>query len=131
MNILADTHIVVWSLDINSPLSARHREILQDTRNRIVTSYVSLMELAIKKTIGKLPDFVPQLKEIASVWLKNGFEILPLSENHIFSYTSVPFFQEHRDPFDRLIIAIAKEEDFVIMTDDSKFRLYTPFIQLI
>lgn len=57
MNILADTHIVVWSLDINSPLSDRHREILQDTGNSIVTSHVSLMELAIKKSIGKLPDF--------------------------------------------------------------------------
>lgn len=131
MNVLADTHIVVWSLDINSPLSARHREFLQDTRNRIVTSHVSLLELAIKKSIGKLPDFVPELEEIASVWLRNGFEILPLSESHIFSYTSVPFFQEHRDPFDRLLIAIAKEEDLVITTDDSKFRLYTPFIELI
>jgi len=55
-----------------------------------------LLELAIKKSIGKLPDFDPELEEIASVWLRNGFEILPLSESHIFSYTSVPFFQEHR-----------------------------------
>lgn len=63
--------------------------------------------------------------------VKNGYEILPLSEKHIFSYAVVPFFQEHRDPFDRFIIAISKDENRVLMTEDSKFRLYTSFIELI
>lgn len=131
MNILADTQILVWSLDINSPLSTQQREILQDTENRIFASHISLMELVIKKSVGKLPDFVPDINQVAALWLKNGYEILPLSEKHIFSYTSVPFFQEHRDPFDRFIIAIAKEENFVVMTEDSKFHLYTSIIQLV
>ena len=60
MNFFDDKHIVVWSLDINSLLSDRYIEIREDTRNRIVTSHVSLLELAIKKSIGKLPDFVIQ-----------------------------------------------------------------------
>jgi PIN domain nuclease of toxin-antitoxin system len=131
MDILADTQILVWSLDINSPLSKRQREILQDTGNRIVASHISLMELAIKKSIGKLPDFIPDINRVVEIWLENGYEILPLSEKHIFSYTSVPFLQEHRDPFDRFIIAVAKDENFAIMSEDSKFRLYSSFIQLI
>jgi PIN domain nuclease of toxin-antitoxin system len=131
MNILADTQILVWSLDINSPLSNRYREILQDTENRIVVSHISLMELVIKKSIGKLPGFVPDITEVAAAWLKNGYEILPLSEKQIFSYNSVPFFQAHKDPFDRFIVAIAKEENLVLMTEDSKFHLYTSFIQLL
>ncbi len=131
MNILADTHIIIWSLDINSPLSNRHRKILQDPGNRIVASYISLMELVVKKSIGKLPEFLPDVNEIAGEWLKNGYEILPLSKCHISSYTSVPFYQEHRDPFDRFIIATAKDENLVVMTEDSKFDLYSSFIGLI
>ena len=131
MNILADTHILVWSLDVNSPLSNHHREILRDGSNRIVVSHISLMELVIKKSVGKLPDFVPDINRVAERWVENGYEILPLLEKHIFSYASVPFFQEHRYPFDRFIIAIAKEENFLVMTEDSKFRLYSSFIQLI
>jgi PIN domain nuclease of toxin-antitoxin system len=131
MNILADTQILIWALDINSPLSERQRQLLQDPNNRIIASHISLMELAIKKAVGKLPGFIPEINQVAEKWLENGFEILPLSEKHILSYTSVPFYPEHRDPFDRFIIAVSKEEHFVIMTEDSKFRLYTSFIELI
>ena len=49
MNILADTQILIWSFDANSPLSAQHKKILEDTSNRIFVSQISLMELAIKK----------------------------------------------------------------------------------
>ncbi len=89
------------------------------------------MELVIKKFIGKLPDFVPAIDQVAATWLKNGYEILPLTEQHIFSYKSIPFIPEHWDPFDRFIIAIAKDENFMIMTEDKKFRLYNSLIQLV
>lgn len=131
MNILADTQIVVWSLDISSPLSKRHRELLEDTRNRIVTSYISLMELVIKKSIGKLPEFVPDITEVAAQWVTNGFEILPLSEKQIYAYQTLPLFQEHRDPFDRFIISVALEEGFKVLTEDKKFGLYSSLIEII
>ncbi len=131
MNILADTQILVWSLDVNSPLSKTHRDILANAGNKIFTSYISLMELVIKKAIGKLPDFVPEIDEVAALWMKNGYEILPLTDNHIFTYKSIPLLEEHRDPFDRFIIATAKEENFVVMTVDKKFQLYTSIIQVI
>ena len=63
MDILIDTQILVWSFDINSPLTKPHKELLEDTSNRVFASYISLMELAIKKTLNKLPDFVPDVRE--------------------------------------------------------------------
>ena len=75
MNVLADTQILVWSLDTNSSLSNRYKEILLDVSNRIVVSQISLMELVIKKAIGKLPDFIPAINDLADNWLKNGYEI--------------------------------------------------------
>ena len=131
MTILADTQILVWSLDVDSPLSTKHRAILADAGNKVFTSHIRLMELVIKKAIGKLPDFVPNINEVAALWMKNGYEILPLTDNHIFTYQSIPFLEEHRDPFDRFIIAAAKAENFVVMTEDKKFQLYSSIIQVI
>jgi PIN domain nuclease of toxin-antitoxin system len=131
MNLLIDTQILVWSFDVNSPLSNYHKELLEDTSNRVIVSQISLMELAIKKNINKLPDFVPDIKVVASQLLNNGFELLKLSDQHIFEYQTLPLFQEHKDPFDRFLIAIAKHESFTIVTTDVKFQLYKPLVQIL
>jgi PIN domain nuclease of toxin-antitoxin system len=131
MNLLIDTQILIWSFDVYSPLSKPHKNLLEDSANRILVSQVSLMELAIKKNINKLPDFVPDIKVVADQLLKNGFELLKLTDEHIFSYQDLPVFQEHKDPFDRFLIAIAKYENFTIVTKDVKFQLYSSIIQII
>jgi PIN domain nuclease of toxin-antitoxin system len=74
------------------------------------------MELAIKKNLNKLPDFVPDIRMVTDQLLINGFELLRLTEEHIFSYQHLPLFAEHKDPFDRFLIAIAKQENFTILT---------------
>lgn len=131
MNILIDTQILIWSFDVSSPLSKQYKALLEDTTNRIYVSQVSLMELAIKKNINKLPNFVPDIRVIAEQLVSNGFDLLKLTDEHIFSYQHLPLFQEHRDPFDRFLIAIAKQENFSIMTTDEKFRLYSSLIQIL
>jgi PIN domain nuclease of toxin-antitoxin system len=131
MDLLIDTQILIWSFDIYSPISKLHKNLLEDTTNRVLVSQVSLMELAIKKNINKLPDFVPDIKMVANQLLDNGFELLKLTDEHIFSYQNLPLFQEHKDPFDRFLIAIAKYENFPIVTTDTKFQLYSSLIQII
>jgi PIN domain nuclease of toxin-antitoxin system len=131
MDILIDTQILVWSFDVHSPLSNKYKELLEDSANRIFVSQVSLMELAIKKNINKLPDFMPDIRVIAGQLVDNGFELLKLTNEHIFTYQHLPLFQEHRDPFDRFLIAIAKQENFSILTTDEKFSLYSSLVEII
>jgi len=131
MNILVDTQILVWSFDIHSPLSTQHKALLEDSSNKIFVSQISLMELAIKKNINKLPDFVPDIRTVGDQLLDNGFELLKLTDEHIFAYQDLPLFQEHKDPFDRFLIAIAKQEGFAIVTTDIKFQLYSTLVQII
>jgi len=131
MNLLIDTQILVWSFDINSPLSDHHKQLLEDTSNRIFVSQISLMELAIKKNINKLPHFIPDVKVVADQLISNGFELLKLKDEHIFEYQHLPLFAEHKDPFDRFLIAIAKHEKFIIITTDIKFQLYSSLVQTI
>jgi len=131
MNILIDTQILIWSFDVYSPISKDFKELLEDTSNRIFVSQVSLMELVIKRNINKLPGFVPDIKTVTEQLLINGFELLKLSNEHIFSYQNLPLFEDHRDPFDRFLVATAKEEGFGIMTTDIKFQLYSDLIKIV
>lgn len=131
MNILVDTQILIWSFDINSPLSKQSQALLEDPVNKIFVSQISLMELAIKKNINKLPDFIPDIEQVTKQLLNNGFELLRLTNEHIFSLQNLPLFPEHRDPFDRFLIAIARQEDLTIITTDAKFHLYSSLIKII
>src|SRR6202000_2155645 len=116
MSILIDTQILIWSFHINSPLSDYQKELLENTFNKIFVSQISLMELAIKKSINKLPYFIPDIQAVINHIPLIGFELLPLKEAHITTYQHLPLFNEHRDPFDRFLIATAKAENLSIMT---------------
>jgi PIN domain nuclease of toxin-antitoxin system len=89
------------------------------------------MELAIKKNIKKLPEFIPDIEVIATQITNNGFELLRLKDEHIFSYQDLPLFGEHKDPFDRFLIAVARHEDFVVISTDAKFQLYSSLIKIL
>jgi PIN domain nuclease of toxin-antitoxin system len=69
-----------------------------DTSNKIFASQISLMELALKKSLNKLPDFVPDIRMATDQLTTNGFELLRLTDEHIVSYQYLPLFQEHKDP---------------------------------
>jgi PIN domain nuclease of toxin-antitoxin system len=94
-------------------------------------SQISLMELSIKLKLGKLPEFIVSIEYITEQLLSDGFTILPLTNNHIFSYQSIPFFEEHRDPFDRSLLATAFSEKMPVISIDEKFLLYPPLITVI
>lgn len=131
MNILIDTHILIWALDEQHRISNERKELLADYSNAVFASQISLMELVIKKSLNKLPDFLPTIEEALGRWLANGFEILPIKDEHIFAYQSLPLFSEHKDPFDRFLISTAKAEKMTIMTSDEKFNLYSSFVNIV
>jgi len=131
MNILVDTQILVWSFDVYSPLSKKHKALLEDVSNKIFVSQVSLMELAIKKSLNKLPEFVPDISVVRDQLLNNGFDLLKLKDEHIFAYQHLPFYKEHKDPFDRFLIATAQQENFTLVTTDAKFQMYTSLVEII
>ena len=123
--------ILIWILDEQQQLSKPRRKLLADYSNSVYLSQISLMELAIKKNLNKLPDIIPEISIVANNWISNGFEILPLSNQHIFTYLNLPFIQQHKDPFDRFLISIAKIDDLILMSDDIKFKYYDSRIKII
>jgi PIN domain nuclease of toxin-antitoxin system len=121
MQLLIDTHILIWFLEGNNLLSKPRRQIIADSNNDVFISIAALWEIAIKISIGKLTltkPFADVIKQIAV----EDIEILPIASEHTLQVSALPF--HHRDPFDRIIIAQAQIENLPIMTDDHEFGNY-------
>lgn len=121
MRILIDTHILIWHLEGNAQLSPDRRNIIADAANNILISKVSLWEIAVKLSLGKL-QLAKSLKEIISEIEFSTSELLPIENDHILSVASLPF--HHKDPFDRLMIAQALTENIPVITSDPDFASY-------
>lgn len=132
MKYLIDTHVCLWAVAEKQKLSTRVTEILEDPEIEIMFSQVSLFEIAIKFKTGKLPDFRVNLETFNDALLEKGFTNLPITNKHLSAYFNCNFFSEqHRDPFDRLLLAIAAYEQVDLITKDEKFQLYAKRINII
>ena len=131
MKYLIDTHILIWFQLNDARLRVDIHAILTNPDNKIFISDISLYEIAVKKKINKLPDFIATIEDIVLVAKQDKFHFLPIAHTHFLRYDSIPFFDYHKDPFDRLIIATALAENLTIISADQKFKLYSPDIQLI
>ena len=119
MLLLLDTHVLLWTMFEPAKLSDTMRTEIPSTHNVVCVSMVSLWEIAIKQSIGKLsiPDIF-----FETVYKKSNFELLSLESPHIEQYRSLPL--HHRDPFDRMLIAQAQTEKLTIVTSDEKILQY-------
>jgi PIN domain nuclease of toxin-antitoxin system len=128
---LLDTHCLVWFQENNPKLPDRVLQIIQNPDNIILFSQVSLFELAIKLKIGKIQSILVSIEDVHQEALRTGFTYIGIQNSHIYKYNNVPLFDNHRDPFDRLLIATAIEEKAVILSADDKFGLYKDQIKVI
>ncbi len=118
MNIIIDTHIFLWALTDPSKIKAAKRSALEDLSNTIFVSAVSIAELMIKASIGKLEiDFDP-----VALAKESGFALLDFKAEAALMLKDLPF--HHKDPFDRMLIAKSITDDFPIMTEDLKIKKY-------
>lgn len=105
---------------------------MESTDTEKYVSHISLMEIAIKQKLDKLGVFdTIKMEAIIDKILTNGLFILSLQDKHIGFYQSVPLYEQHRDPFDRFLIATALSENMTLMSSDEKFKLYEDIILLI
>lgn len=115
---LLDTHIFIWWLTGNKKLNDSIREIIADPQNQIMVSVATAWEMSIKHRKGKL--FLKTT--IKTSFAVSGFEALPITLDHVLRLDKLPPY--HNDPFDRLLIAQAQEERYVLITDDPKIKKY-------
>ncbi|QCB92324.1 type II toxin-antitoxin system VapC family toxin [Cellulomonas shaoxiangyii] len=118
MKVLLDTHVLLWWLADDPRLSARHRDVVADGRNDVYYSAVSIAEMAIKTSLGKLeaPAGVPAALEA------QGMTPLPFTAAHAERLRDLPW--HHRDPFDRMLVAQGQVEGLMVATVDARIRAY-------
>lgn len=130
MNILLDTHTLIWYTEENLLLSALSVALINNPINNVYVSIVSFYEIAIKLNIGKLKTENTINFFFVEV-LKKKIAVLPITQNCLSKYVSLPLFTDHKDPFDKLIIATAMEEHLTVITTDKKFILYNELVDII
>jgi PIN domain nuclease of toxin-antitoxin system len=122
VNVIADTHAVLWWLTADRRLSRRARLVLADAANRRKVSIASLWEIAIKMSSGRLPAAGLTLRDIVNTLSAQQFELRGVETADLYRVQSLPWF--HRDPFDRVLIAQAIEDGVPLLTADAAIAQY-------
>ncbi len=123
MNLLLDTHIFLWLNQEPEKIPAHVLALCEDASNTLFLSQISPWEIQIKSQLGKLKLAVPLAKMIETQQAENDLRILPITLAHIYALSELE--SHHNDPFDRLLIAQAKTESMLIVTLDSKIKVYS------
>ena len=122
MRVLIDTHVFIWWTSDVTRLSSRVNDLLLDPSTEVVLSIVSIWEMQIKLSLGKL-QFKTNLQELIDDEIsRNKIELLSLSLSHIYALSNLP--QYHRDPFDRILISQSIDTNLQIVSIDEKFDAY-------
>lgn len=122
MQLLLDTHALLWWLTDSPRLRAGWRRAIGDSQTRVVVSAASIWEIAIKSAMGRLDLDLPRDVVLADFATVCGFEDLPVSARHAAAVMELP--PHHADPFDRILVAQAKSERLTLVTADKAMRAY-------
>jgi PIN domain nuclease of toxin-antitoxin system len=122
MKILLDSHAFLWMITDDIRLSNTARHTFLDNANSLFFSHVSLWEICIKKSLGKISLKTNWLQTIEDEMKANVIQWLPIEIQHCAEVAELPF--HHRDPFDRLLIAQAMVEDMRLLSRDKQLSAY-------
>ena len=128
MNILLDTHFAFWwqTGDARLPYALRHT--VEDEAETVFVSRVSFWELTIKAGTGKLDI---NLQVFAHQVTAMGFSWLPIENAHILTLSELPQFDDHKDSFDRLLVAQSLSEPLILLTADCKLARYGKTVKVV
>lgn len=127
MRLLLDTHYALWWQNGDARITEEVRRLV-DAADEVLVSRVSLWELTIKAGLGKLhielPVFAEQVDAMGFVWLS-------IDNTHILALPALPSFADHRDPFDRLLVAQSISEPLILLTADAKLARYGSTVRVL
>jgi len=128
MRLLLDTHLVIW-WEANHPrLPGIVKELVCDEAESVFVSRASLWEIAIKIANGKLRMDAGRFAHNVE---QQGFEWLDIKNEHLLTVAALPLHDDHRDPFDRLLVAQSRCEPLVLLTVDAKLARYGETVRVV
>jgi PIN domain nuclease of toxin-antitoxin system len=128
VSFLFDTHLLLWAGSGSDRLPSPARDILATPANRVAFSPVSIWEVAIKAALGRT-DFHVDAKRFHRGLLTAGYTEIAITGAHTAMIGDLP--PVHKDPFDRLLVAQAKQEGLTLVTSDPLIARYSRDILLV
>lgn len=120
MEVLLDTHVLLWWFTDDDRLSPRARAVIGDEADDVFVSAASAWEIATKQRLGKLDEVPRAAERFIELVEADGFHHLPV--NHVHSLRAGGYTVEHRDPFDRMLAAQSELEMLGLVTRDPAFE---------
>lgn len=122
MNLLLDTHAVLWWAVSSPRLGRNARSLIRSADNTVWVSAVSLWEISIKAALRRASVF-ESFSHVAPADLeRHGFRELPITFRHALEVRELPM--HHADPFDHMLVAQARSEGLTILTGDARIHNY-------
>jgi PIN domain nuclease of toxin-antitoxin system len=119
---LLDTNVVLWVLEGSSRISSRARNALFDPARSLVVSVVSVWEIILKYQAGKLELSSGLDATVGLILHESPWTVLPLGTEALRTLTGLPLL--HKDPFDRVLVAQARDAGLTIITPDAHIQKY-------
>ena len=121
MNLLLDTHTLIWFLEGDANLSMAAKEQIENPANTSFVSLATFWEIVIKVSLNKL-EMQIAIQDLKQLIWKNGLEVLPITIEDTLFVSQLPFY--HKDPFDRLLVAQAVNDNMILVSRDEAMQLY-------
>lgn len=128
MSLLLDSHIILWWMEGSPKLPATARKMIEATTDTVFVSYATLWELAVKQSNGKLKMDVDAFHRNVAT---DGFTWLDIAPKHITMVAQLQRFDDHKDPFDRLLVAQSLSEPLILLTADEKLARYGTTVRVV
>ena len=121
MNLLLDTHVLLWAAGDPGRLGPEAVDLLEDPENALYFSAASIWEVVIKNGLGR-EDFRVDAHLLRRGLVENGYRELAIGAQHALSVVHLPPI--HKDPFDRILVAQAGFEGYLLLTMDEVVARY-------
>ena len=128
MKLLLDTHLVLWWESNHPKLPKEVVQLVRKEAEAVFVSRASLWELSIKISMGRLKIDLPQFTRQIE---RSGFEWLDIKNEHLLAVATLPTFEDHRDPFDRLLVAQSQTEPLLLLTSDNALARYGSTVRIV
>ena len=128
MKFLLDTQLIYWWLVEPKLLPAQARHLIENSIDPVLVSVVSEWELAIKASNKKISLNLPVFSKAID---DAGFDRLGITSMHTHSVAQLPLFDDHKDPFDRLLVAQSLSEPLILLTTDEKLERYGSTVRVV
>ena len=121
--LMLDTHVLLWAIGNSDKLSPQIAEQISDKKNEVFVSAISLWEIVLKQSTGKL-ELSFAVEDIPMYCRQMGFSLIPLKPSDVLGFLKLPQKEHHKDPFDRMLICQCVANGYVLASKDMKMAGY-------